>query len=490
MPSSRLSLVLRISIIILWIVLFGLLLKRDYFVKTLDLRENQVIKRSREESFAGVYFNNQRIGFVKNRLTPIQGNGYELYQEAYLVLNILNRNHPVRMAVNAQLEENLLLRDFSFTLSSPFYNMKAQGKVDKNTVQLTLDTGKETIKDVLHLKEPPFIATNQRAYLLKSDLKVGEKIKIPFFDPISLSAKDTVMEYQGIEKILIKNRIFNLHHFVETFSGIRINSWLDDQGKVMKEESPAGFVFMAEPEFKATAITTHGPEILSSVSVPVKGRMPDINGLHEISYRLTLPEGGEFELDGDRQKLSGDILSISIEKPSASSAPCVVREQDLASTPYIQSKNKKIVDLSRSLVTDNMPTLTKVKILAAWVYNNLDKRPVLGIPDALTTLETRMGDCNEHAALFTALARSVGIPSRVAAGVTFHEGAFYYHAWNEVCLDGSWMSLDTTRNQIPADITHIRFVTGETKEMIRIGALLGKLTIEPLNGEEQRVKHP
>ena len=110
----------------------------------------------------------------------------------------------------------------------------------------------------------------------------------------------------------------------------------------------------------------------------------------------------------------------------------------------------------------------------------MEKKPVLSIPDALSTLRTKVGDCNEHAALFAALARSVSIPARVVAGVTYHEGMFYYHAWNEVCLNGEWISLDTTKNQLPADLTHIKFVQGETNEQIKIGALLGKLKIEVL----------
>jgi len=98
----------------------------------------------------------------------------------------------------------------------------------------------------------------------------------------------------------------------------------------------------------------------------------------------------------------------------------------------------------------------------------------------MTTLRLKMGDCNEHAALFAALSRSLLIPTRIVAGVTYNDGMFYYHAWNEVCLDGKWISLDTTINQFPADLTHIKFVQGETSEQIRISALIGKLKIEVL----------
>ena len=71
-----------------------------------------------------------------------------------------------------------------------------------------------------------------------------------------------------------------------------------------------------------------------------------------------------------------------------------------------------------------------------------------------------------------------GIPTRVVAGVTLHQDRFYYHAWNEVCIDANWISLDTTKDQIPSDLTHIRLVSGDLEEQVRIGALIGKLQIE------------
>ena len=72
----------------------------------------------------------------------------------------------------------------------------------------------------------------------------------------------------------------------------------------------------------------------------------------------------------------------------------------------------------------------------AWIEKNIKKRPVLSLPDALSTLENRMGDCNEHAVLFAAMARAVYIPAKIEAGVVYLNGRFYYHAWNLVNLGG------------------------------------------------------
>lgn len=288
------------------------------------------------------------------------------------------------------------------------------------------------------------------------------------------------MEYKGREKVLIGGRIFQLHRFTETFSGIRINSWLDDEGRVVKEESPAGFIFIREPKFKAMDIDGATSEMLAAVAAPLIGNMPeDILKRQQVIYRLHLAEPESFDLNSGRQHLDGTLLTLRKEAlPAGTAKPCSAYPEALAATAYIQANHPLIANMVREITASASQPLAKVNRLAEWVYNVVEKRPVIGIPDAVSTLNSKKGDCNEHAALFAALSRNAGIPTRIAAGVLFHESAFYYHAWNEVCLDNNWLSIDTTRNEIPADLTHIKFANGETDQQIKIGALIGKLQIE------------
>ena len=482
---SKAAFLVKITILIVWCGLFVLLLQRDFFVKQLDVRQEELLLKSREESFSGVFLHGERIGYVKNRLTKKENNSLSLIQHAHLNLNILNRNYPVQMHVQASLSAGFLLQDFVFSINSPLYKMKAEGEVDGSQVHFVLTTGTEKIHDTLQLNAPPFLSLNQRGYLLNQGLEEGDKVKIAYFDPLSLSGKDTVVEYKGRKKTLIRGRVQLLHHFVESFSGMRFNSFLDENGTVIKEESPAGFVFLSEPEFKAMDITSKGREILESVAVPYSGDAAALTAGDSLVLKLVVPEEGEFDLDGGRQEFSGDVLVVRQEVlPDKGRGICEGYDKELAATSYVQSSHGKIVRLGQKITEDLATPFEKVQAIAGWVYENIEKRPVLGIPDAVTTLKMMKGDCNEHAVLFAALARSAGIPTRIAAGVTFHQGAFYYHAWNEVCLADSWISVDTSKNQLPADLTHLRFVVGETKEQIRIGALLGKLQILPVDQDQ------
>jgi len=466
--------------VVAWLVLLGILVTRDLLVPEIDSREVALLQKSREERFYGVWFNQQRIGYVAEVLRP-EGEDLILEQEAHLRLNVMETIQPIDMQIRARITENLLLRDFTFRFSSPFSTMQAEGEVEGSSVSFRLDTGQAKITDTITLPEPPLLAVNDRGYLLARLTKPGQKIKVPSFDPVSLSGRESLITYHGRDKILVQRRLKVLHHFTEAVGGMRTSFWLDDRGRVVKEESPAGFQFVAEPEFRAKDIVSSGNDLLSAVAVPLRGPLPASDAT-AATYRLSLPADLDLDLQGGRQTLQGDLLTVTLDSMPDHTLGPPARECDqrefLAPSRYIQSDHAEIVTQAQSIVGAETDPAVQVRLLAGWVYQNLEKRPVIGLPDALTTLKSKMGDCNEHVSLFAALARSIGIPTAVATGVTRLGDAMYYHAWNEVCLNGQWYSLDTTTDQLPADLFHIRFGRGDLDQQLKIGGLLGKLQIE------------
>ncbi|MGD9233117.1 MAG: transglutaminase-like domain-containing protein, partial [Desulfobacterales bacterium] len=103
--------------------------------------------------------------------------------------------------------------------------------------------------------------------------------------------------------------------------------------------------------------------------------------------------------------------------------------------------------------------------------------PVLSLPDALATLMNKVGDCNEHAVLLTALSRAAGIPARIEAGLVYLNGKFYYHAWNSLYI-GRWITVDSTLGQLPADVTHIQFSSGTIQQHLDIMNVIGKVRLK------------
>ena len=165
MKNINIGKLFRLTITVLWVILFGRLLSRDYFIEKLEIRETQAIQRGIEESYMGIYFQKERIGYVKNHLVNNKTDVITLNQEAVMNLNILDKSYPIKMDLSAELNDSSLLKKFNFNLFSPFYELHASGKVIGNEVHYRMNTGKNQTSNIITLSEAPFIPTHMRSYL-------------------------------------------------------------------------------------------------------------------------------------------------------------------------------------------------------------------------------------------------------------------------------------------------------------------------------------
>ena len=79
-----------------------------------------------------------------------------------------------------------------------------------------------------------------------------------------------------------------------------------------------------------------------------------------------------------------------------------------------------------------------------------------------------------------ALARALGIPTRVVNGVVYSEDydGFLYHTWAESFVGGTWLPVDPTFAMAPADATHVKLVEGETlAELAPLVDWIGRLQV-------------
>jgi transglutaminase-like putative cysteine protease len=269
----------------------------------------------------------------------------------------------------------------------------------------------------------------------------------------------------------------------ETFQGMETTSWITQDGETVKEESPLGYVLLKESPQEAKKLDKKGPavDIIALTRIP-SNAIKDSSQVKYLRARLKGVSLNGFQLNGDRQILKGDTIEIRLQDhSSAYQLPYEGKQlkEYLQPNALIQSDDRRIIDQSIKILSGELDARTAAKKLNDWVYTALVKKPVVSIPSALEVLNQREGDCNEHTALYTALARAAGIPTRMIAGIVFMEDGFYYHAWPEVWIN-EWVAVDPTFNQFPADATHIRFVSGNLDRQSEILKLVGKLKVEVL----------
>jgi transglutaminase-like putative cysteine protease len=242
-----------------------------------------------------------------------------------------------------------------------------------------------------------------------------------------------------------------------------------------------------------------GEDFYEMTAVPVERQLPNPSRLVYLKLKVDGVDSSNIDIaawDGGRQKYNNGIMEISREeKPLKSSYSIPYKNQDDGLRPFlksefnIESDSDEIREMAANILGKEKDAVAASERLMSWVYHNLDKRPVISIPSALDVLRTRTGDCNEHATLLTALLRASGIPARLSVGLVYSRNKFFYHAWTEAYV-GEWISMDATLNQLPADVSHIRLISGNLDKQIEIMGLIGKLKLEVLNFEYDRSNRP
>ena len=234
-----------------------------------------------------------------------------------------------------------------------------------------------------------------------------------------------------------------------------------------------GGLFEARRESEETAKKIEaGGDLFIQGLLPVEGRIAA--GFEEVGKVTELVleargEGAEWLRTGPRQQVSKDeaagvtVVSLGAAHgtPDEASAEEVARA--LEETPGYPTKDPRVVALAKTAIGDATEPRQKVERLVAFVSEFLKDELCTHAVPVVSLLESKEGDCSEHAALFATLARAVGVPAREVSGVMYMGdqiaeaigGGFGGHAWNEVALDGTWVPVDATHDQVELDATHI-----------------------------------
>ena len=75
------------------------------------------------------------------------------------------------------------------------------------------------------------------------------------------------------------------------------------------------------------------------------------------------------------------------------------------------------------------------------------------------------------------MARAVGIPTKICAGLVYLDGKFGYHAWNEVFINNRWLPVDSTLGRYRMGATNIKLAEGGLDKQAAIVHLVGKLRV-------------
>lgn len=438
-----------------------------------------------DELWSGVYMKGSKIGYGRYSSAPSASGGLHIEETSMLRLTVLDRPQTVRAEVVAEADADYALRSFAVSLTSDLGTFAARGTIDGGQLALKVDTGGEQTEQRVPLSEPLFLPAAARARLRGAHLQPGTTLTVQAFDASAMQHQPMTLHVVGRETLTIDGVAVPTWKVHESFRGMETDVWLDEGGRMLRERGPMGLEVRRESAADALAKGwSDSPlDLMGAVAVPVAAPIAAPGARRQLRLRFTAPDGVQVPPDA-RQQISGDELTITREAIGAATYRLPYSDDpwrgELQPTVFLQSDHPRVRAAAQAVVGDERDPLAAAERLRRWVHDELEKRPAATLPNALQVLETRAGDCNEHAVLFAALARAAGLPARVVAGLVYQDGAFLYHAWNEVWIGSGWVSVDATFDQLPADVTHIKLVEGGPETHAALVPMIGKVSISVL----------
>ncbi|HKJ93729.1 MAG TPA: transglutaminase-like domain-containing protein [Longimicrobiales bacterium] len=500
------------AVLAVWVVVLGVHVRRQYFKP-----ESAMLALGAGTLAPGTYFyvvrmNDAAMGLASSRLDTVP-DGFLSEEVLTLDVPAMDTVHQAVVRTEVRLGSALQLRSFRFSLDSEIGRYRVEGTAAGDSLlDLSVTTGGRTQRSMVPLGGAVLPGALPLRLAASGRMRVGQSYGARMFDPSTLAGRDTQVRVTARDTLIVPDSAVQepatgrwraagwdtvpAWRVEESYGGVSVTSWLDQDGRIVKATSPLGFTLdrttyeLANQAWRgargqASLASGYGT-VIESTAIASNVDLSDARDRDTLAVRLSNVDLSGFDLAGGRQHLRGDTLVVRAERASALSADYRLPYRGggeaadaLGATPLIQSTDPRIEASAKKAVGGTTDPVLAARRLNDWVYHRLRKRITLSVPNATQVLEGGEGDCNEHTVLYVALARAVGLPARTAVGLVYIRGRFYYHAWPEVWL-GRWIAVDPTLGQFPADASHLRFINGGLARQVELIRLIGRLRLEVL----------
>jgi hypothetical protein len=348
---------------------------------------------------------------------------------------------------------------------------------------------------VLAWPEGAVLYEGQRLATVSHGFKAGTTYPLRVFEPSRQQVADVEVTVVGDEWIDLPGGREHLHHLKQVLAGgdggQSIETWVDDQGFIRRSISPlvAFRIEMTACDEACARAPDQPVDILSAAMVKAPRSLPA--ALRTGPLRFVVAVHGQRTdpfMDTDEQRVTdlGDgRYQIDTTYNQAYTDEDRPTRADTAANPWVQSDAPEVHALALKIVGNAAYNVQRMRRLRGFLTDYIDSKGLdVEYASALETMQSRRGDCTEHAVLLAALARSLHIPARVVTGLVYvdrygdAERVFIPHAWVQAWVEGRWVSYDSAQGRY--DTTHIALAAGDgdPRRFFAANAMLGSIDMQ------------
>lgn len=450
------------------------------------------------EYWSGIVFNGEKIGFSHLAVAPSadQPGHYELRSEAAFALRFAGYEKRVDLKAWDLVGEDLRLARFRYRYTLDGSELAIEGAWRDGAVEFAVNHAGGAARQRIPAPQGVLPQSAIGLYPSLHGLAPGREYRYPVFSGELQKVTEVTQRVAAWERSpLFEGAAFRIETAME---GYAVRTWTNARTEPVLEMAMEGVLISGLEDERRAKGHLATASLNKSEAFATFGLVRPENPLERpreiTAMRVRIVPGDRAVPSSAVQRCIRDRRAVTCDiRPDGSRAePAAVQPRDLAATTQVPATHPTIVALARGIAGDAADSRTQVRRVIAWMQENIRASPA-DVWSALDVLEKREAECQGHAYLYAALARALGIPTRVVNGLAYSEEhrGFLFHAWAESAIDGRWNAVDPTFGAIPADATHVKLVEGETlAELLPLADWIGKVELQVLAVEHGTSAEP
>ncbi|MDP2725155.1 MAG: hypothetical protein Q8O44_02660, partial [Syntrophales bacterium] len=267
------------------------------------------------EAWFSISQEGRKIGYAHRRFLPAKA-GYHITETVFLRINTMGVVQALRFQTEGELDSRMVLKSFNFYLNSGLFRFDARGEVRDGLLILYAGLPGEKKKMEIDLPEPLHLSAGIFEISRFAGLQPGESRTFHVFDPVSMGERSvTVSLSRGEETILHRGKKRRARKVSVDFMGAAQFAWLGEDGAVLKEKGILGITLEEAARQEALEGIDQGrsADLTDIASIPSNKTIYDPGSIAELRVKLNNLGEGVFFLNGDRQALQKNVLTIRKE---------------------------------------------------------------------------------------------------------------------------------------------------------------------------------
>ncbi len=445
--------------------------------------------------YLGLYMTGVKIGYASSTETSDRSYGAEKRIDSYNLLNLglLGQDMKIVIVSTTWVAKSKPLR-MEMKVESAGRIQQVVARFSAKNIDLEIDNTGSRSKKSLKLPADAPVVDDAITAILTDGSESGTIKSFYVLDPMTVSLVKNEVKLVGSRKLEWKGKTYDVTAVEVSEPRATTTAFFSAKGDLIKIDGPMGMemVPMSEEEAKAIDPDSVGktPDIAAETAImPDKPITP--SSLEGLKLRVT---GRDLKLvpSDHRQHVtkSGETWVIELKREVGNPKTTIASSKAKMSSWIKDGVNVPASDpamskLSKSIVGNEKFVIPATERIRKYVLKIMMPNAGIGVlRDAREVLKSREGVCRDYAILTATLLRAAQIPARLASGLVYQDGQYYYHAWAEVWDGKQWIGVDSTRPE-SVGIGHIKLAQGSVEEAFTF-PFLGKVKMEVLDARQRR----